>query len=197
MTAVELLSDLRARGVRVEVNGDRLRIDAPRGALNQETKESLARHKAELLALLNRDGFIEAKQEYHQAVHHRGFLVSENIGPCPHCLKPLLVLSHPEKDFIKVECPEGELFKSLRLSEDEHAQALCSDCSRLPAFLTGRCPECIQRLLLCPEECPKCGGSAFWRYRASEGRPAGFAWYCANCSPASTRNVAIYENEMK
>jgi hypothetical protein len=193
MTAIEFLSDLRSRGVQIEANGDRLVIDAPRGVLNQKVKESLTRYKAELLALLTAYSVSETGRLIHQAMPHTSKLMSEDAGPCPHCLKPLLVFSQPEENIIKVECPEGRMSKLLRLAEDESAQADCSDCSRMPAFLTGRCPECIQRLLLCPDECQKCGGSAFWRYRASDDKPAGFAWYCANCRPPCTRNVARYE----
>lgn len=55
MTAIELLSDLRSRGVQIEAKGDRLRIDAPRGVLDRETRKKLAECKSELLTLLNSD----------------------------------------------------------------------------------------------------------------------------------------------
>ncbi len=52
MSADELLIELKARGVSLEVDGDRLRVDAPKGAVTPELREALAAHKAEVLALL-------------------------------------------------------------------------------------------------------------------------------------------------
>jgi hypothetical protein len=55
MTASGLLSDLQARGVRLQVSGERLRIEAPSGVLTPELREILAAHKAELLGILRRE----------------------------------------------------------------------------------------------------------------------------------------------
>ena len=53
MTAHDLLSLLRKKGVEVKTSGDdRLVIDAPRGAINEELRGALAANKAELLQLL-------------------------------------------------------------------------------------------------------------------------------------------------
>ena len=52
MNADQLLGELRARGVVLEAAGDRLRVDAPRGAITPELREALTAHKAEVLALL-------------------------------------------------------------------------------------------------------------------------------------------------
>jgi pyochelin synthetase len=52
----DLLSDLTARGVRLQVNGDRLRVEAPTGVLTPEVRETLTEHKAELLQLLDPTG---------------------------------------------------------------------------------------------------------------------------------------------
>lgn len=54
MNAAELLSELERRGVALEAAGDRLRFDAPRGALTPELRTAMAEHKAELLGLLDR-----------------------------------------------------------------------------------------------------------------------------------------------
>jgi hypothetical protein len=51
MTAPELLADLRARGIRVRVVGDRLRL-APLEVLTPELLEVVRQHKPELLRLL-------------------------------------------------------------------------------------------------------------------------------------------------
>ncbi len=52
MSMAELLVELRSRGVELTAMGERLRIDAPKGVLTPEIRETLARHKAEILALL-------------------------------------------------------------------------------------------------------------------------------------------------
>jgi len=52
MNAYELLDSLRADGVKVTAIGDRLKLDAPHGALSQERLEQVRAHKPELLALL-------------------------------------------------------------------------------------------------------------------------------------------------
>jgi thioesterase domain-containing protein len=47
-----LLSTLRERGVRLSVEDDRLKIDAPAGVLDDDLRAQLAAHKEELVALL-------------------------------------------------------------------------------------------------------------------------------------------------
>jgi hypothetical protein len=50
--AFEVLTELRDRGVELTVVDGELRYRAPRGVLTPELRDALARHKAELLALL-------------------------------------------------------------------------------------------------------------------------------------------------
>lgn len=52
MNAQELLNNLRARGVRLWVDGTDLRFRAPRDTLGLDSIEQLARHKSELIQLL-------------------------------------------------------------------------------------------------------------------------------------------------
>jgi hypothetical protein len=52
MTAPALLESLKERGATVSANGDRLKLLAPPGVLKPRVLESLARHKAEILQLL-------------------------------------------------------------------------------------------------------------------------------------------------
>ena len=52
MTATDLLRDLKARDVVLTANGDRLRVNAPRGELVADDWERLRRHKLDLLAAL-------------------------------------------------------------------------------------------------------------------------------------------------
>ncbi len=60
MTAHELLSELRDKGVEVSASGDgRLVIDAPKGTITEELRNSLAAHKAELLEILKTPDVVE------------------------------------------------------------------------------------------------------------------------------------------
>jgi hypothetical protein len=52
MIAQELLTELQSLGVVLVANGGRLSIDAPKGIITPAIRAELARHKAELLALL-------------------------------------------------------------------------------------------------------------------------------------------------
>lgn len=52
MNATALLSDLRARGLRLEPQGDKLRVVAPKGVLTPELAAVVAEHKWELMAAL-------------------------------------------------------------------------------------------------------------------------------------------------
>ena len=52
MTALELLTDLRDRGVKLWVDGADLRFSARKGTLGKAAAELLARHKTELVELL-------------------------------------------------------------------------------------------------------------------------------------------------
>jgi hypothetical protein len=52
VTATDLLTGLLARGVRFDIHGDRLRVDAPVGCLTDQDREVLKVYRAELLELL-------------------------------------------------------------------------------------------------------------------------------------------------
>jgi amino acid adenylation domain-containing protein len=52
MTTAALLSELRRRGIRLSVDGDRLRCVAPKGALTPEIRDEIAARKPEILAIL-------------------------------------------------------------------------------------------------------------------------------------------------
>jgi hypothetical protein len=55
VSALVLMRDLETSGVVLEVRGDRLHVDAPVGIVTPEMRDSLVRHKAELLAMLAAD----------------------------------------------------------------------------------------------------------------------------------------------
>lgn len=52
MSAAKLLAELKERGISLEANGDRLKVNAPKGAVTPELREALSEQKAELLTLL-------------------------------------------------------------------------------------------------------------------------------------------------
>ncbi|MCO6456489.1 MAG: hypothetical protein J5I93_14425 [Pirellulaceae bacterium] len=52
MTLPDLLTELERADIRIEAHGDRLYIDAPRGALTPDLLGRLRRHKPELLDVL-------------------------------------------------------------------------------------------------------------------------------------------------
>ena len=55
MSALVLMCDLQAAGVVLEARDGRLKVDAPIGLLTPQIRDSLARHKRELLAMLAAD----------------------------------------------------------------------------------------------------------------------------------------------
>ena len=59
MSAAQLLARVRDLGITLTGNGDRLHYEAPRGVLTSELRQSLAAHKPQVLAELER----EADQE--------------------------------------------------------------------------------------------------------------------------------------
>lgn len=52
MRSATLIAELKRCGARLEVFGDRLRVQAPKGAIRSELKAALEEHKRELLVLL-------------------------------------------------------------------------------------------------------------------------------------------------
>ncbi len=52
MTAHEVLQEAQRRGIVLTPAGTALRFSGPKGALNEELKLALVRHKPEILALL-------------------------------------------------------------------------------------------------------------------------------------------------
>lgn len=56
MSLAALLDELKHRGVRLEVAGERLRVSAPRGAVTPELRRALTEHKGELLVQLQQGG---------------------------------------------------------------------------------------------------------------------------------------------
>src|SRR5215218_5386307 len=53
MTPRDLLAELTTLGVRLTVQGERLRVQAPTGVLTDELRQAMTRCKAELMELLS------------------------------------------------------------------------------------------------------------------------------------------------
>ena len=55
MRTIEVLHDLQARDIRLTVDGDQLRYDAPEDAITEEVLSCLRQHKTALLMLLKQE----------------------------------------------------------------------------------------------------------------------------------------------
>lgn len=85
--AAELLTDLRERGLKLRVDGERLLV-APKAALTPDIREALVAHKSELLTLLQaQDPEVQWRLEaMRRQVPTSGpipFLVARDIQPAP------------------------------------------------------------------------------------------------------------------
>lgn len=76
MTSLAILDELRDLDVRLEVDGDRLVVDAPKAVMSDEMRARLREHKAELLAVL-------LDQDSLRAIEERRNLWGD--GPCYVC----------------------------------------------------------------------------------------------------------------
>jgi acetylornithine/succinyldiaminopimelate/putrescine aminotransferase/predicted amino acid dehydrogenase len=79
MTALELLADLRGRGVTLWVEGANLRFSAPKGALAANSTELLVRHKAELVQLLRAPS--DRGSSTRSSSETRGFSLDNQVIP--------------------------------------------------------------------------------------------------------------------
>ncbi len=75
MNAHALLEDLRSRDVDLEVDGGRLVVDAPAGAITNEIRTTLAEHKPKLLKLL------EWEQRKLEGADRRGLVIRWSREP--------------------------------------------------------------------------------------------------------------------
>ena len=61
MTAAVLIRELADTGIRLSRRGDRLHVEAKRGTITAQVKDTLIAHKAELLAVLNDDRIVDLR----------------------------------------------------------------------------------------------------------------------------------------
>ncbi len=83
MTTLELLSDLQNLDIHLERAGDKLRVDAPKGALTPELRAILLEQKAALLALLS--GPPSCSEETEQAHPEDVSVAAEIVTACCVC----------------------------------------------------------------------------------------------------------------
>jgi hypothetical protein len=81
MTALDFLEYLESRGVVLTPHGGKLIVDAPAGDLTPEDRVMLARHKAELLALLtDRTTPTDLPPDWHLAWDERAAILEYDGG---------------------------------------------------------------------------------------------------------------------
>ena len=95
MTTIQLLQKLRGRGVTIDVVGNRLRLEAPKGAITDELRTALTQRKKEVLDLLKPydDEIAWRIEEMLKQIPNEGplpFLVARrsiiiNVGCCHSC----------------------------------------------------------------------------------------------------------------
>ncbi len=81
MTAAELLQGLKARGATAAANGDRLKLSAPPGVLSPRVLDFAAKHKAELLQLLD----LETKSRAPNPPRRELYAITSKAAPCVSC----------------------------------------------------------------------------------------------------------------
>jgi hypothetical protein len=85
MTAVEVLHTLQARDIRLTVDGNQLRYDAPESAITEAVLTLLRQHKAALLTLLQQTLPSAARApESETPVPDVTTAVPDTVASCPH-----------------------------------------------------------------------------------------------------------------
>ena len=129
MTARNLLSELREKGVEVKTSGgDRLVIDAPKGAITPELRSALAAHKVELLQILKSEQQAQAPAP---------------IAPAPPALKPHVpeVVAAPiaaAKPVAEDDSPASLATEEIRQLEAELIRLKREEQTRRTEFESGR-----------------------------------------------------------
>jgi hypothetical protein len=132
MTALELLSQLREKGVELKTSGeDRLVIDAPRGTITEEFRSALTAHKAELLQIL------KAEQARNEPVVANHEIAASTLSAPSIFQQPIAkVPRRDENDLVAASTAEevNQLQTELmRLRTEEEARRAEVDAARLAA----------------------------------------------------------------
>ncbi|MFP5265566.1 MAG: hypothetical protein ACLGJB_27065 [Blastocatellia bacterium] len=78
MTVMELIAELRGRGVVLEASGERLRVDAPKGAVTPDLRAALEAHKTKILEALTSAG----GRPLHYELKDQAVLGVAQVGSC-------------------------------------------------------------------------------------------------------------------
>lgn len=68
MSAQEIITSISRLGITLSLNGDRLRVDAPKGVVTNELIRQITDHKSELLAIICGEGDIDLLTEANNVV---------------------------------------------------------------------------------------------------------------------------------
>lgn len=147
MTAHELLSQLRAKGVELNISGgDRLVIDAPKGTITEELRAALSDNKAELLQILNAEqdapaaaaeiGKVSSEPAHEPAAEAKA--ESESPWTAPYIHRPFMPAPAMESEDDVVAASTAEEITQLqaevmRLRTEEEARRAEVEAERLAA----------------------------------------------------------------
>jgi hypothetical protein len=132
MTALELLSQLREKGVELKTSGeDRLVIDAPRGTITEEFRSALAAHKAELLQIL------KAEQAGNEPVVADHEIAASTLSAPSIFQQPIAKVPQRDENDLVAESTAEEVnqlqTELMRLRTEEEARRAEVDAARLAA----------------------------------------------------------------
>lgn len=134
MTAHELLSQLRARGVEVRTSGDdRLVIDAPRGTVNEELRAALSANKAGLLQILKDEKIQKEAPATAEATAPKPTLspVLEAPAPPPHVDDQIAASTAEEIGQLQAELMRLRIEEEARRAEVESARLAAENALRV------------------------------------------------------------------
>lgn len=104
-----LLSKLRARDVKVFLDGGKLKINAPIGAIDAELKADLAARKDDILAFLQHAETLQRESPFLVPIkpegHRRPLFVLSGHGGDVYAMRPLARALHPDQPVFGVQPP--------------------------------------------------------------------------------------------
>jgi hypothetical protein len=128
VTAAVLIRELVDAGIRLSRNGDRLRVEAPKGALTADLKAVLTEHKAELLDALSIDPRADLRAKLEGMAYAEGVdprlvrnLPDDDIAACAGLDDEVLIV------YVRA-LRDTDLRERGKRPDDETAVALCQFC---------------------------------------------------------------------
>ena len=179
MTALDLVTDLRRRGVALRTRDGRLQGSAPRGILTPEDRAALVAHKDEIIALLRRE---EEDTLIAEAVEISGARIIAELpaGACPAC--------HPHRDTAaKADTIFGDALRcgrcrgqQWRPAPGRPGEVICTRCWSADGTTLRPYEQIVP-----PAPCPVCSGPA-WRVCG--------VWRCERCEPPGSNPGGSYNS---